>query len=92
MGIQRLEIPSRFSKECECGRGGDRFSWFGRLFSNFSNRRCVGELVVLSSLFRLALIWKISIFEKSNLKTAPFDPGGFQHVNSNVVLISAGEP
>ena len=60
-----------FSKECERGRGGESFSWFGCSFSGFSNRRCVRELVVLSSLFRLALVWMTSIFEKLNLKTAP---------------------
>lgn len=63
--------PVVLSKECECGQGGERFSRFGRLFSKFSNGRGVVELVVRSSPFRLALVWKTYVFEKSSMKTAP---------------------
>lgn len=61
--------PVVFSKKCEHGRVGEWFSWFGRLFFDFSNWRCVGELVVFSSLFRLALIEMISAFENPYRKT-----------------------
>lgn len=71
-GDSKVRDPSvLLPKKCECGRGEEFFSWFGRLFSDFFNRRSIRELVVLSFLFSLALVFKTFVFVKPNLKTAP---------------------
>lgn len=61
--------PRFFYPKNVSGRGEEIFSWFGRLFSDFFNT--IQELVVLSSPFSLALVFKTFVFVKSNLKMAP---------------------
>lgn len=81
-------------EKCEYGRGVVRYSWLDVKFSGLPNRWCVRELTMLSSPFRLAMIFMVFALKNQNLQAAPqfhlvvFSSPRFSYLQENHDVLS----